>query len=297
MIITEKIGKTHFSASEKIIIDHITSLGMQIENLSASQLAKDTYTSAPLVIRVTKKLGYQGWNDFKTAYLKELEYLLEEMDVDASIPFIIHDDIMTITTNLAKLEKETIQDTEKLLDHDQLAKIFSLLRQSQIIDIYGILDNLILAKHFQNQMSYIKKQVNICEITGNEKIMAYNASANHCGIIISYSGQTSHLLEVAKIYKSRNIPLIAITCIGENSINQLADAVMYMSSKEMLNIKIGDFASATSLKYLLDIIYAGVFSLNYKENLEQKIIIASLADDRYSDYEYINEENTLTKNT
>lgn len=293
MIITEKIGKTHFSASEKIIIDHITSLGMQIENLSASQLAKDTYTSAPLVIRVTKKLGYQGWNDFKTAYLKELEYLLEEMDVDASIPFIIHDDIMTITTNLAKLEKETIQDTEKLLDHDQLAKIFSLLRQSQIIDIYGILDNLILAKHFQNQMSYIKKQVNICEITGNEKIMAYNASANHCGIIISYSGQTSHLLEVAKIYKSRNIPLIAITCIGENSINQLADAVMYMSSKEMLNIKIGDFASATSLKYLLDIIYAGVFSLNYKENLEQKIVIASLAEDKYSEYEYINEEKQL----
>lgn len=295
MIITEKIGKTHFSASEKIIIDHITSLGMQIENLSASQLAKDTYTSAPLVIRVTKKLGYQGWNDFKTAYLKELEYLLEEMDVDASIPFIIHDDIMTITTNLAKLEKETIQDTEKLLDHDQLAKIFSLLRQSQIIDIYGILDNLILAKHFQNQMSYIKKQVNICEITGNEKIMAYNASANHCGIIISYSGQTSHLLEVAKIYKSRNIPLIAITCIGENSINQLADAVMYMSSKEMLNIKIGDFASATSLKYLLDIIYAGVFSLNYKENLEQKIVIASLAEDKYSEYEYINEEKQLIK--
>lgn len=293
MIITEKIGKTHFSASEKIIIDHITTLGMQIENLSASQLAKDTYTSAPLVIRVTKKLGYQGWNDFKTAYLKELEYLLEEMDVDASIPFIIHDDIMTITTNLAKLEKETIQDTEKLLDHDQLAKIFSLLRQSQIIDIYGILDHLILAKHFQNQMSYIKKQVNICEITGNEKIMAYNASANHCGIIISYSGQTSHLLEVAKIYKSRNIPLIAITCIGENSINQLADAVMYMSSKEMLNIKIGDFASATSLKYLLDIIYAGVFSLNYKENLEQKIVIASLAEDKYSEYEYINEEKQL----
>ena len=59
MIITEKIGKTHFSASEKIIIDHITSLGKQIENISASQIAKETYTSAPLVVRVAKKLGYQ----------------------------------------------------------------------------------------------------------------------------------------------------------------------------------------------------------------------------------------------
>lgn len=290
MIITEKIGKTHFSASEKIIIDYISSLGLKIEKMSANHIAKETYTSAPLVVRVAKKLGYKGWNDFKEAYIKELEYLLEETDVDASIPFIISDDVMTITNNLAKLEKETIHDTEKLLNHDQLLKIFSILRKCQIIDIYGILDNLILAKHFQSQMTYLKKQVNICDTIGNEKIMAYNANNNHCAIIISYSGQTKNLLDVAQIYKNRNIPVITITCIGENSLNQLGDASLYMSSKEMLNIKIGDFASSTSLKYLLDIIYAGIFSLDYKENLEQKIILASLADDKYSEYEYISEE-------
>lgn len=289
MIITEKIGKIHFSASEKIIIDYITSLGLKVQKMSANQIAKETYTSAPLIIRVAKKLGYKGWNDFKDAYIKELEYLLEENDVDASIPFIISDDIMTITNNIAKLEKETIQDTEKLLNHDQLLKIFSILKRCDVIDIYGILDNLILAKHFQNQMTYIKKRVNICDLIGSAKGMAYMANTNHCAIIISYSGQTSDLLNVANIYKERNIPIITITCIGENSLNQLADASLYMSSKEMLNIKIGDFASSTSLKYILDIIYAGVFSIDYKENLEQKIVLASLADDKYSEYEYISE--------
>ena len=67
MIITEKIGKAHFSASEKIIIDYISSLGLKIEKQSANQIAKETYTSAPLVVRVAKKLGYHGWNDFKEA--------------------------------------------------------------------------------------------------------------------------------------------------------------------------------------------------------------------------------------
>lgn len=290
MIITEKIGKTHFSASEKIIIDYISSLGLKIEKMSANQIAKETYTSAPLVVRVAKKLGYKGWNDFKEAYIKELEYLLEETDVDASIPFIISDDIMTITSNIAQLEKDTILDTEKLLNHDQLLKTFSILRKCEIIDVYGILDNLILAKHFQNQMTYIKKKVNLCDLIGSEKSMAYTANHKHCAIIISYSGQTDELLKVAQIYKEKNIPIISITCIGENSLNQLSDASLFMSSKEMLNIKIGDFASSTSLKYLLDIIYAGIFSIDYKENLEQKIILASLADDKYSEYEYINEK-------
>lgn len=290
MIISEKIVKTHFSASEKIIIDYISSLGLKVEKLSANQIAKETYTSAPLIVRVAKKLGYNGWNDFKEAYVKELKYLLEETDVDASIPFIISDDMMTITNNIAILEKETIEDTKKLIDHDQLSKVFSILRQCDVIDIYGILDNLFLAKHFQSQMNYIHKKVNICDLIGSEKTMAHLADNSHCAIIVSYSGQTQNLLDVAQIYHDKQIPIIAITCIGENSLNHLSNASLYLSSKEMLNIKIGDFASSTSLKYLLDILYAGIFSFHYKENLEQKIILASLADDKHSDYEYINEK-------
>ncbi|MGN1182732.1 MAG: MurR/RpiR family transcriptional regulator [Faecalibacillus sp.] len=290
MIITEKLGKVHFSSSEKMIVDYITSLGLKIEKLSATQIAKETYTSAPLVVRVAKKLGYNGWNDFKEAYIKEMHYLLEETDVDASIPFIISDDMMTITNNIAILERDTIKDTQKLLDHDQLLNVFSILRNADTIDMYGILDNLFLAKHFQSQMTYINKNVNICDVIGNEKTMAYLANSHHCAIIISYSGQTQSLLDVARIYKDKEIPVIAITCIGENSLNKLSHASLYLSSKEMLNIKIGNFASSTSLKYLLDIIYAGIFSFHYKENLEQKIILASLADDRHSDNEYINEK-------
>lgn len=290
MIITEKLGKIHFSSSEKMIVDYITSLGLKIEKLSATQIAKETYTSAPLVVRVAKKLGYNGWNDFKEAYIKEMHYLLEETDVDASIPFIISDDMMTITNNIAILERDTIKDTQKLLDHDQLLNVFSILRNADTIDMYGILDNLFLAKHFQSQMTYINKNVNICDVIGNEKTMAYLANSHHCAIIISYSGQTQSLLDVARIYKDKEIPVIAITCIGENSLNKLSRASLYLSSKEMLNIKIGNFASSTSLKYLLDIIYAGIFSFHYKENLEQKIILASLADDRHSDNEYINEK-------
>ena len=41
--------------------------------------------------------------------------MLEETDVDASIPFLLSDDLMTINKNIALLEKETIQDTEQLI--------------------------------------------------------------------------------------------------------------------------------------------------------------------------------------
>ena len=50
------------------------------------------------------------------------------------------------------------------------------------------------------------------------------------------------------------------------------------------------FATTTSLKYLFDILYAGVFSYDYKKNLETKIVVASYVDDRQSEDEYINEK-------
>lgn len=107
-MLIHKIEKTHFSPSETVIIDYILQKGLEIKDMTISQIAQQTYTSAPLFVRIAKKLGYDGWNELKEAYLKELEYLYLNQQVDANIPFVINDDIMTIANNLCILERETI---------------------------------------------------------------------------------------------------------------------------------------------------------------------------------------------
>nr|WP_317999975.1 MurR/RpiR family transcriptional regulator [uncultured Faecalibacillus sp.] len=290
MLIVNQIENTHFSKTEKEIVDYIIDQGMNIEKMSANEIARNTFTSAPLLVRIAKKLGYSGFNEFKSAYLKELSYMLEETDVDASIPFLLSDDLMTITKNLALLEKETIQDTEKLNHHDELQQAIRILEKAEIIDVYGILDRILLAKCFQTMMADIGRNVHVIDQITGQKRSACLADEKHCAIIISYSGQTKEMVEVAEIYHKRNIPFISITCMAENSISRLADAHLFLSSREMLHIKIGDFASTTSLKYLFDVLYAGIFSKNYKKNLETKIVVASYVDDRQSEDEYINEK-------
>ena len=290
MLIVNQIENTHFSKTEREIVDYIIDQGMNIEKMSANEIARNTFTSAPLLVRIAKKLGYSGFNEFKSAYLKELSYMLEETDVDASIPFLLSDDLMTITKNLALLEKETIQDTEQLNHHDDLQHAIRLLEDAKTIDVYGVLDNVLLAKHFKALMMYIDKDFQVIDQVTGQKRSACLANKNHCAIIISYSGQTREMVEVAEIYHKRQIPFISITCMAEKSISRLANATLYLSSREMLHIKIGDFASTTSLKYLFDVLYAGIFSKNYQKNLETNIVVASYVDDRQSEDEYINEK-------
>ena len=220
MLIVNQIENTHFSKTEREIVDYIIDQGMNIEKMSANEIARNTFTSAPLLVRIAKKLGYSGFNEFKSAYLKELAYMLEETDVDASIPFLLSDDLMTISKNIALLEKETIQDTEQLNHHDELQHAIALLEKTKKIDVYGVLDNILLAKHFQTLMMDIGKDVQVIDQVTGQKRSACLADETHCAIIISYSGQTEEMLEVAEIYHKRQIPFISITCMAENSLSR-----------------------------------------------------------------------------
>ena len=290
MLIVHKIENTHFSQSEALIIDYILEHSEAIAHMSVSAIAKATYTSAPLLIRIAKKLGYSGWNEFKEAYLKELEYIYTTSDIDASVPFVVSDDFMTIAHNIGQLEMETIQDTMNLLDHDDFQKAMRLLRDVQEIDVYGVSNNMLLAEEFAEKMFFIRKNVHICRLTGDARAQAVMSNEDHCAILISYSGETHFIRNVAKILKQKGTPIIAITSIADNHLSQVADVTLRMSSREMLTTKIGDFASSQSVKYLLDILYGAIFSLNYKHNLDRKIKLAKEVDDRTSGFEYIDEE-------
>lgn len=292
MLIIHKIEQTHFSSSEAIIIDYILKEGENIKDMSANAIAKATYTSSPLLVRIAKKLGYPGWNAFKEDYLKELEYLFMQQEVDASIPFVVSDDIMTISKNIAQLQIATIQDTQALLSHDSLQNALRLLRNAKAIDIYGVLNNLLIAEQFKNKLSYINIPVTISNLPGAPKMQAVMSDETHCAILISYSGQTGFIVNIAKTLKEKHIPMIAITCIANNELSSLADVTLRISSREMLHTKIGDFATSISIKYILDTLYACIFSFNYKKNLDYKIKLAKEVDDRHSGFEFIDESDT-----
>ena len=270
-MLIHKIEKTHFSESESIIIDYLLKKGEEIKDMTISQISQQTYTSPSLLIRISKKLGYNGFNEFKAAYIKELEYMYAKREIDASIPFTINDNMMTIAHNIIQLEKETLDDTLSLLNHDDLQKALQLLRICNEIDIYGVSSNVYLAETFKQNMNRIQKRVNLCYTTGSTQVQAIMSTPKKCAILISYSGRTPFIIDVAKKLKEKKTPIIALTNIAENELSSLADVTLRISSRELINTKIGDFASTQSVKSLLDILYSCLFSLDYKKNLDYRI--------------------------
>ena len=63
MLLREKIETGHFSSSEKTVVDYILKEGTHIQNKTVKEIAEATYTVPSTLIRIAKKLNYNGWND------------------------------------------------------------------------------------------------------------------------------------------------------------------------------------------------------------------------------------------
>jgi len=123
-------------------------------------------------------------------------------------------------------------------------------------------------------------------------LQAAMSTSKHAAIVVSYSGETTRMVKVAHMLKERQTPIVAITSISQSELSHLADAILHISSREMLNTKIADFASTESINCLFDILYAGIFAKDYNKNLDYKLTIAENIDDSFSEYAFIDEDNS-----
>ena len=238
MLIRERLEQCDFSNSERVIIDYILKQKSKIKDMTTKDIANATYTSPSTLIRIAHKMNFKGWNELKTAYLKEEEYLETHFcNIDANYPFQRNDTIMSIANKIATLKKEAINDTLSLITHDDLQQAIRIIRNASYINIFAVSNNLLISQEFRHNMSRIKKRVDICTLQGELVHVANLADPSSCAIVISYSGETPELVKDLRILKAHNIPVIAITNIGDNTIARLADCVLKITTREKLYSK------------------------------------------------------------
>ncbi len=286
MLLQERLETQPFTTSEKQVVDYLLEQQRNIQNKTTAEIAAATFSSKSTLVRIAKKLNYSGWTALKADFLNELDYLEKSVScIDANYPFTKRDSLMTIANKIARLEIESIEDT-----HDDLRKVVDMIAKSSEINIFAASNNLLVAQEFSHQMSRIKREVKIHSIQGEILFNAYLAKQDSCGLIITYSGETGSLNQVAKLLVEQNIPVITITSMGENTTARYADAILRLCTREKLYSKISTYSTDAAINYLLNVIYSCVFALDYDANVALKIASSKkIENDRFSDSEILRE--------
>lgn len=292
MLLQEKMKTTKFSPSEQTVIDFILKKQELIEPYTTIMIAGETYTSPSVLIRTSKKLGFNGFNEFKKAFLKEVNYLKTSFsDLDANKPFAATDSIMNIAHIITKLKQESLNDTLSLIHHDSLQKAIRIMEKADVIKVFAIANLTFQAEELVYKLRRIGKKAETYSISNMMIQEATMTSSNDCAICISYSGESEELLYTTNILKQNQVPIIVISSVGENSLTCLGDTVLQITTRERAFSKIGAFASLESISLILDILYSCYFKTNYDHFYAFKTDLAKVTEKRIIDNNIIKEEN------
>ena len=272
MLLKDKMTSITLTRVEQDIVDYLLSHQSLLHKLSTRDIAKKVYCSSSALIRLAHKLGFQGYSQLKEQLIKEQEYLDSHFDhIDANIPFTEDETMMGVVGSVYQVIQEAMNDTISLLHHDSLQKAVKIINQSQHIYIFSFSSYISLATVFQQKMSRVHKHVIVQSCPGEDNYQVDMMNKNDCAIIISYSGENQTLLSASRLIKQKNIPIIVITSLGENTLSHDGEVVLYMSTREKLFSKIANYTSEHSVSLLFDILYSCYFRLKYQKNLEHKI--------------------------
>jgi DNA-binding MurR/RpiR family transcriptional regulator len=269
MDLLEKMRETErFSEREQKVVEYL--LKNPSETLTIQQLAEKTYTSKAMVVRMCQKLGFDGYRQFKEAFIKAAEsrkYVVES--IDYSQPFQKGEGVSDFIHNMGVLYKESVDLLMGSIREKTILQISRAIQRARRVYIYAIGDSMMTAKSFANKL--VKLDIYpIIALEGLEDVTnCYNITNDDCVIFLSYSLEAASFRKAFTLLKKRHPTVVAITANEQHLITKSATYRVVIPKKET-SFKIATFYSQFAFEYICNVIYSVIYMDNYEQNKERK---------------------------
>ncbi|MFB5762986.1 MurR/RpiR family transcriptional regulator [Paenibacillus medicaginis] len=265
------IKMDNMSDSERAIAQYMIDNKEKVLHMTIHQLARETYSSNPTIIRLCRKLGVDGFRQFKIVLSSELERHYDELyPVDVNMPFREKESSMDIARRIRELSQQTLLDSSSMLTEKKLNEAASILEASRQAYLFAVGDSMIRAASFQNKLLKINRPVQLSNFLNEQGYHAFNASKEDCAVFITYHGGHADFIEYATLMRDKGVKQIVITSETEGRLAKRCDVVLPLPVSETNASKIATFSSQVAIDYVLNVLYSCVFERQYDKNLKFK---------------------------
>lgn len=248
---------------ERLVGDYILENAKDIPHLSIKELAQASRTSDASVLRFCKTMGYGGYRSF----IVNISASLGSRDEDLKAQYTDiqpGDELSTIISNISLNNMKSIEDTLSVIDRGEIARAVELLRHSKRIVFFGVGASGIVCKDGEQKFSRINKMCH-AYIDGHSQLTAATLlEKDDVAIFISNSGATSDIIDALDIALKNQAQCIAITKYNKSELAERANIVLSISTPE-ITIRSGAMGSRIAMLTIVDILFAGVASAEYKD--------------------------------
>jgi len=264
-----KQNYSKFTDREKLIADYLLVENSEIIDMSAKEIAEETNTSAPTVVRFAKKLGFSSLNEMKI----KLSISSKENNSSREFGYLDKDlSTKSIVNGVKSSIHSIIDETIDLINEEQLDKAINLLTNAKTIYIYSVGVSGLVGLDFYYKLSRINKRCVAHTDTHLQLTSSVLMEKEDVAVVISYSGETKEALLCAKNAKENKVPVIAITKASiDNKLDYFSDISLHVPYVEK-SLREGAMSSRISQLAIIDMLFLGMARSNIKD-IEEKLVI------------------------
>lgn len=291
-MLLEKLSEsTNFTTHEKAVANYILDHPNQVLSMSSGELAKVSYTSKATVVRLSQKLGMEGYQELKLSLASELSQKKRIDRLLANEPLTANSSYEDIIQTLPAIYDKAVTNTRLSLDKNSMNRINQVLQKSECIDLYGTGISYILA-----QSAAFKFGTLGMECSAYESINAhYLAARKHkktIAFLISLTGSNHTVIRMAKyLREATGNYVVGIAGPHNSELKKWCHEVVEISNRDSL-LSLDVITSFSGTTYVLDIFFALLLAKRYNEHAKSSMEMLNhmhlLLDESY----HLSEENS-----
>lgn len=214
------------SETERRLTDHLLRLGAQVKHCRISDLVDAFGVSEAAVVKMAKKLDFNGFKQLKDALLQYCSLPNSELFSEISLD----DDAESIVEKVFNNSIHAIHETREILDVAALERASALMMERTTRYFYGVAGSAAIADDACHKFLRIGLH---CDMEQDSHLMMMTAAMlDETGLVfaISHSGQTTAILDAVRAARANGAAIVALTSYPYSALAHNADIVLCSTS-------------------------------------------------------------------
>ncbi|MGD7043243.1 MurR/RpiR family transcriptional regulator [Jeotgalibacillus proteolyticus] len=205
--------------------------------LSLSEIAKVNNVSTTTIVRLSHKLGLEGFS--------ELKYILKSKDQPAS----------PAASNPVELYKQEFIQAFDTIRPEDLEKLSERIKRAHQVIIVGVGLSKMIAEYFSKLLMQTGKQTYYTYESHMIDLLPNMVKPDDLVFFISTSGETKTLIQAAEKLSYQVVDTAAITNSSDSALGRLVKTNLSMTV-EKVNFAGYDITARSTLMLLIDLLFA-----------------------------------------
>ncbi|AGA08350.1 MurR/RpiR family transcriptional regulator [Sinorhizobium meliloti] len=249
----------HLTPLEARVVETVFALRTFDDETSLKEIASEAGVSEAMVVKITKKLGFAGYREFRNAVAQYNRLPTAEMHQELSL----EDTSQEIVQKVFRTSIQALEETLAIMDIEAFDRAANLIYGARQRDFYGVGGSAQIARDVAHKFLRIGVRSSVYDDSHMMLMSAALLGSDDVAVGFSHSGNTVAVIEAIQLARRNGARTIAITNYNASPLAQHADVVLCSTAQG--SPLMGENAAARIAQLnILDAIFVAVAQRDYK---------------------------------